>query len=88
MTTEAGGQQTPAGWTVTVSKTLGNRLISLHSPSEQLSSHFLTDMVHILGDKSFLIILFIHSTGEDMDYLGYPMETDCYTYSAQQIQFL
>lgn len=48
---------TEAGWTVTVSKAFGNRLFSLHSPSGQLSSHFLTDMVHILGDKSFLIRL-------------------------------
>nr|XP_046213476.1 interferon regulatory factor 4-like [Oncorhynchus gorbuscha] len=30
----------------------------------------------------------VDSYCEDMDYLGYPMETDCYTYSAQQIQFL
>uniref|UniRef100_A0A4W5KUZ2 IRF tryptophan pentad repeat domain-containing protein n=1 Tax=Hucho hucho TaxID=62062 RepID=A0A4W5KUZ2_9TELE len=30
----------------------------------------------------------VDSYCEDMDYLGYPMETDCYTYSAQQIPFL
>ncbi|XP_038830535.1 interferon regulatory factor 1-like [Salvelinus namaycush] len=30
----------------------------------------------------------VDSYCENMDYLGYPMETDCYTYSAQQIPFL
>lgn len=45
-------------------------------------------MVNFFGWEILLNMFILHSTGEDMDYLGYPVDTNSYTYSAQQIPFL
>jgi hypothetical protein len=72
------------GWVDCYCKALGYCLLSLSSLNGQLFQIISSDMVNFFGWEILLNMFILHSTGEDMDYLGYPVQTDCYTHSAQQ----